>query len=302
MSKNVSPNHKYNWIITVVLALFVCFLCVAEVLLLSEEPSAKDQTETVTVSAETAPDATPSPTPFPTKEPEKVIAPALPEDPYPELYGDNPNQEFCPPEEFTVYLTFDDGPSNSTPALLEVLKEEGVPATFFIVSDKHPDILKQIHQDGHAIGVHTSSHDYHYVYWKKSAFLADFSRCYYNIWGATGYRPRIFRFPGGSVNSYNKHLVEDLVDEMARRGFVYYDWNVTSEDASTAKTYEDQLQQLITQSEKKTRVIALLHDTNKNPWIADVVRDYIRHMKERGFTFAALDSSVEPIRFPMPNQ
>lgn len=289
-------NHNRNWLICVVLVLLVCFLSGAEIFLISPEKT----TDTDTVSAEPAPTATASPTPFPTKEPELLMVSEDPADPYPDMYGDNPHQQFAPREEAVVYLTFDDGPSESTPALLEVLKEEGVPATFFIASDKHPDLLKRIYEEGHALGVHTDSHMYDYVYWHKEAFLADFARCYLTIRDATGYRPRIFRFPGGSVNSYNRHLIWDLVTEMEQRGFVYYDWNVTSEDASTAETYEEQLENLITQSENKKRVIALMHDTKKNSDVALVVKDYIAYMKEKGYRFASLDSSVEPIHFPLP--
>lgn len=292
-----TPNQqKNNWMIAVCLLLLVCFLAGAE--LFSQRTTPNENTKVN--ATESIPAPTPSPTPFPTKEPAVISIPEIPEDPYPELYGDNPNQEFAPPEENVVYLTFDDGPSNSTPALLEVLKEEGVPATFFIMEDDFPELLKQIYEDGHTLGVHTHSHDYSYVYWTKEAFLADFCRSYCNIWDATGYRPRIFRFPGGSVNSYNRHLVWDLVTEMERRGFVYYDWNVTSEDASSAKIYEDQINALITYSQYKPRIIALLHDTDKNPWIAQVVKDYIHYMRERGYQFKALDSSVKPIHFPLP--
>lgn len=300
-------NKNRNRIIAVVLVLFVCFLSGAEIFLSTPHKT----TDSVIASAEPTPTvtpavtttATPSPTPFPTKEPEEIPAsqdPQDPQDPYPDMYGDNPTQQFAPPEEAMVYLTFDDGPSSSTPALLEVLKEEGVPATFFIASNKHPDLIKQIYEDGHALGVHTYTHEYDYVYWHKDAFLADFARCYLTILDATGYRPHIFRFPGGSVNSYNKHLIWDLVTEMEGRGFVYFDWNVTSEDASTAKTYEEQLENLITQSENKKRVIALMHDSKKNDQISQVVKDYILHMKGKGYRFASLDTSVEPIHFPMP--
>lgn len=296
----MQKNKNRNPLIAVVLILFICFLSGAEIFLTSP----KEPADSVIVSAEPTPTITPtvspSPTPFPTKEPDVLPVFETPGDPYPDMYGDNPKQQFAPPEEAMVYLTFDDGPSSSTPALLEVLKEEGVPATFFIASNRHPDLIKQIYDDGHALGVHTYTHEYDYVYWHKEAYLADFARCYLTILDATGYRPRIFRFPGGSVNSYNKHLVRELVTEMEGRGFVYYDWNVTSEDASTATTYEEQLENLITQSANKKRIIALMHDTKKNDQIAQVVRDYIRYMKENGYRFASLDSSVEPIRFPMP--
>ena len=328
MSQQISRKHKIYWIVASVLVLCIClFLAMQQFFV---KPPHQEQTEVVsaeptptptiflspTPSPTNTPTPIPTPTPFPTVEPtlsptidpsplptEEPAQPPItdnPDDPYPELYGVNPNQEFAPLEEYTVYLTFDDGPSGSTPALLDMLREEGVPATFFILEDKYPEILKQAYEDGHTLGVHSNSHDYDYVYWNIDAFLADFSRAYHNILSATGYRPTIFRFPGGSVNSHNRELVLDLVSEMEGRGFVYYDWNVTSEDASKAKTYEEQLEALLKYSEKKTRIIALMHDTDKNPWIADLVREYIHIMRDKGYRFAALDPSVEPIHFTLP--
>ena len=294
MSRKPPVYSKYNWLILTVLILSVCFFAGAEIWMTPPIQNA----EPLPVAAEPTP--SPAPTLFPKKEPQEITVSPIPNDPYPELYADNPNQEFAPLEAQMIYLTFDDGPSHSTPALLEMLKEEGVAATFFIFEDDFPQYLRQIYEDGHTIGIHTHSHDYSYVYWNQEAFLADFARNYLTIWDATGYRPRIFRFPGGSVNSHNRHLIRDLVSEMERRGFVYYDWNVTSEDASNAKTYEEQLDALLKYSENKSRIIALMHDTDKNPWIADLVREYIHIMREKGYRFASLDSSVAPIHFPLP--
>lgn len=301
MFRKKSKKRKNFIIALVVLALLICFLVGLKYR--SSTPTSENIAQPVSanvVLTSPTPAPTPSPTPFPTKEPKELTVSEVLADPYPELYGDNPSQQFDPKEDKIVYLTFDDGPSGSTPALLEVLKEEGAPATFFITETRFPHLLQQIYQDGHTLGVHTHSHDYNYVYWTKDSFLADFSRCYHTIWDATGYRPRIFRFPGGSVNSYNRDLIWDLVTEMEGRGFVYYDWNVTSEDASTAKTYEEQFDALIAHSGTKSRIIALLHDTAKNNEISLVVREYIRYMKERGYRFAALDSSVAPIQFSLP--
>lgn len=308
-------KHKQKtiyWAVAAVLILCLCFFAAMEQFFTTPT----DHEQTIVVSAKSSPTPIPTeepsptlaptpiptaePTPNPTEEPAPLPVSDDPQDPYPELYGENLNQEFAPAEENVIYLTFDDGPSNSTPALLDMLREEGVHATFFIMEHKFPEVLQQAYADGHTLGVHTYSHDYSYVYWNKDAFLADFSRAYHNIWSTTGFRPRIFRFPGGSVNSYNRELVLDLVSEMEGRGFVYYDWNVTSEDASSAKTYEDQLAALLKYSENKTRIIALMHDTDKNPWIADLVREYIHIMRERGFRFEALTPSVEPIHFTLP--
>ena len=245
-----------------------------------------------------------SPSPSPTPEASlevAVVESTFPDDPYPELYGDNPDQTFLPPEDKVVYLTFDDGPTTVTPKLLDVLLEEGVQATFFVVG-KSPfkeEVLKRIYEENHTLGVHTMSHKYEEIYATVDNFYRDFAEEYNTIWEATGHRPRIFRFPGGSVNSYNSHLYHDLIWEMKRRGFVYYDWNVTSEDAVGVEDPYEQLQELITQSESKPRIIALLHDSETNPEIHTVVREYIHYMRQAGYRFEALDSNVAPIYFPL---
>lgn len=290
---NTNPKRN-SFLIGITLVLCICFLISLESFL----PFFQPVNEISQAEAEEIP--APSPTPVPTPIPKPIIEATLPSDPYPDLYGDNPTQAFLPPEERMVYLTFDDGPSSATEDLLKVLKQEEVSATFFVTGDstKKQELLRQILFDGHTIGIHTYTHDYSYVYWKKSAFLADFCRQYYAVWDATGYRPRIFRFPGGSVNSYNRHLYEDLIAEMESRGFVYYDWNVTSEDAKGVTDPQKQLNELLTQSQNKKRIIALLHDTPKNPEISWTVQEYIRNMKEAGYTFKSLDSQVQPIHFP----
>lgn len=296
-SPNNNPqNHRF--IICITLVLCICFLGVLDGYL--SKATVTEEITQVLATVSPTPKPTPTPTPYPTPTPQPIATMEAPEDPYPDLYGDNPTQSFFEPEEKVIYLTFDDGPSDSTQALLQTLKEEDVRATFFVMGDtpKKRELLQQILFDGHAIGVHTYTHDYSYVYWNKSAYLADFCRQYYTIWDVTGYRPRIFRFPGGSINSYNKHLYRDLIPEMETRGFVYYDWNVTSEDAKGNTDPQAQLEELIHQSQNKNRIIALLHDTDKNPEIATTVQEYIRRMKENGYTFKPLDSRVKPIQFP----
>jgi len=66
------------------------------------------------------------------------------------------------PAERTLYLTFDDGPTDrGTPALMEVLARHGVPATFFLVGEncqKHPQRVREMVQAGHALGNHTRTH------------------------------------------------------------------------------------------------------------------------------------------------
>lgn len=66
------------------------------------------------------------------------------------------------PSSKVIYLTFDDGPiPEITPALLDILAEKKVKATFFMVADnarRYPELVKRIRQEGHSIGNHTMNH------------------------------------------------------------------------------------------------------------------------------------------------
>ena len=92
---------------------------------------------------------------------------ALPNDPYPLLYTASVSPQDVKPKEKVAYLTFDDGPSNLTLPLLDVLDRYGVKATFFLVGktgEEDRKAMREIVQRGHAIGVHSYSHDYQKIY------------------------------------------------------------------------------------------------------------------------------------------
>lgn len=103
----------------------------------------------------------------------------------------------------TAYLTFDDGPTALTPQVLDILKEQGVKATFFVVCKQDPAleaVMKRAYDEGHEIAVHSATHDYHKIYASKEAFLADFQTTREWIQRVTGSpEPTLqYRFPGGS--------------------------------------------------------------------------------------------------------
>ena len=137
-----------------------------------------------------------------------------------------------------VYLTFDDGPSARTDEILEILDKYGVKATFFVVgANEEGDLerMQKIVAAGHTLAIHSYSHDYKKIYASVEAYLEDFNQMFCQIYEATGVKPQIFRFPGGSVNSYNVGIHQQLIAEMTRRGFVYFDWNVANGDAVFSK-------------------------------------------------------------------
>ena len=76
-----------------------------------------------------------------------------------------------------VFLTFDDGPSSTTETVLDILKEKGVPATFFVVSadnnKDHLPLIKRAVEEGHQIALHSCTHSYKTIYASTTAFWAD---------------------------------------------------------------------------------------------------------------------------------
>ena len=137
----------------------------------------------------------------------------------------------------TVYLTFDDGPGEYTGRLLDVLKKYDVHATFFVTGRGTDEILKREHDEGHAIGLHSFSHDYSYIYRNTANFWADMEKVRARVKTATGEDTLLMRFPGGSSNTVSarydggSHIMSKLTKEAIERGYTYFDWNVLSGDA-----------------------------------------------------------------------
>ncbi len=217
---------------------------------------------------------------------------------YPDLYADKYDGEYIN-DDNTVYLTFDDGPSVLTENIMYYLKQEGVTATFFVVPEDTEfcrSLLKKIHDAGYSIGIHSSSHDYDKIYGSVTDFLDDFYAAYKIVYEATGERPSIYRFPGGSVNDWNTDTREAIIKEMSRRGFEYFDWNVDSNDWQGYGW--TQLYNNVTSDacELSTPVI-LFHDTGARENTVLVLEDIIAALKANGYSFGSLSQKAEPVHF-----
>lgn len=219
---------------------------------------------------------------------------------YPDFYAPQTYSANSAPNK-TAYLTFDDGPSGNTDIILQTLQEENVKATFFVVGTDNADNLarmRRIVQEGHTIGMHSYSHSYKKIYASVEAFLKDMYQVFNLIKDTTGVTPTCFRFPGGSINSFNKAVYKDIKAEMIRRGFVPYDWNVSSGDASTTKYTPEQLTgHVLNGIGSKSRIIVLMHDSSSKENTAQAVRQIIIGIREKGFIFAPLDYQTKPILF-----
>lgn len=218
---------------------------------------------------------------------------------YPDLYADR-GETFAEDIQGSVYLTFDDGPSDITPEILKILRKKEVKATFFVVfsnSQKAADLLRQIAGDGHTIGVHSTTHRYNEIYDSVEAYLADFEKTAVWIEEETGQKPRIFRFPGGSINSYNQCTYQPIIAEMLRRGYVFYDWNASSGDAAERTTPLSIAENTLNGVAGKNKAIVLMHDGAGHRNTPRALPEIIDALKDSGRILLPLDNTVKPVTF-----
>lgn len=198
----------------------------------------------------------------------------------------------------TAYLTFDDGPSDNTRKILEVLKEKKAVATFFLVgkeiTPEREDIVKQTVKQGNAVGVHTYCHEKNKLYCNAESFFDDFNMASDSIKKVTGKKPVLHRFPWGSNNGFVCSYVDSLHEKLQEEGIKSYDWNVSGEDSIGGTV----AQSTIFQNVKKdlTRYdepIILLHDSATMDNTAAVLGQIIDYIRSQGYEFATLEKREE---------
>ncbi len=259
---------------------------------------------------------------------------------YPDLQVANVPTAFAEQQPKQVYLTFNDGPSDNTEAILDVLKEQSVHATFFVRGSNikgREELLQRMVKEGHTIGLYTYTNLYDTIYSSVKSFLEDENRAYEAIYNACGVYPTVFRFPAGSINRYTSTNYTPYVAEMLRRGFVFYDWNVTADTLaptvtatepqanstdtaadSTADTTDtatttdtpaettESTQALSAQTLANNLVFGvqstkyptvLLYDAQGKSTTAAALEKALTKLQAQGYTFAALDNTVQPVTF-----
>jgi peptidoglycan/xylan/chitin deacetylase (PgdA/CDA1 family) len=179
-----------------------------------------------------------------------------------------------------VALTFDDGPHPTyTDAVLDMLADAGVRATFFLVGrdvERHPQVARRIVAEGHAVGGH--SYDHTVITGQSPAQLAaDLRRCRGVIADATGRDTVLFRPPKGEVNFASIRRVCGL-------GYRLVHWSATFSDY-----LQDGTAPLLARIERngvRAGDILLFHD--HNPWTVEALAVMIPAWKQRGLQFATV--------------
>lgn len=203
-------------------------------------------------------------------------------------------------EEKTVYLTFDDGPSQNTAQILEILKKYGVHATFFVIDNgANNHLMKDIVESGNAIGLHSQCHTYRQVYSSTDAFFEDLSKISDIVKQETGVESKVARFPGGASNTvsinYCKGIMTKLVDMTKEKGYYYYDWNVDSQDASGNNIPVSTIVESATAGiyyKYSDNLIVLMHDAPAKRTTVEALPQIIEAYQKAGIKFGVLNEDV----------
>ena len=197
----------------------------------------------------------------------------------------------------TVYLTFDDGPQDGTTnVILDILKEEGVKATFFVTSKGPDELIKREADEGHTVALHTATHDYS-IYSSVQTYFDDLNAVSDRVYRITGKRSKIIRFPGGSSNTisrrYSEGIMSVLTKKVIEEGYKYYDWNISSGDAGSTTDSEVVYSNVVNNLSHDKINMVLMHDIK--PYTRDALRKIIEYCKNNQYNIAPITDNTEMI-------
>lgn len=191
-----------------------------------------------------------------------------------------------------AYLTFDDGPSTAvTPLILDVLKEQNIKATFFVLGtnvNKNPDLVKREYLEGHYIANHGYSHNYSKIYENAENVLKEYNKTEKAIKKAidnSDYSSHLFRFPGGYTGGRYAKIKKQAGKLLNDNDISYVDWNVLTGDAEGANTKEKIMKNLKKYTKDKGNIVVLMHDASNKILTYETLNDVIDYLRGQGYTF-----------------
>ncbi len=205
----------------------------------------------------------------------------------------------------TIYLTFDDGSSYLTPQILDILKSEGVKATFFVLGSRRNDaVWQRIVNEGHTIALHSDTHNYAQIYSSVNAYYTDLYAVRDKVKAATGVDSKIIRFPGGSSNVVSKNycvgIMSNLVVDVQAKGYHYFDWNISSGDAANY-TSSQIYTNVVSKLGSGSTYVVLMHDYSGNDSTRDSLKSIISYAKSHGYKFSNITMGTPQIHHRVAN-
>ncbi len=211
------------------------------------------------------------------------------------------NDNALPAEEHRkVYLTFDDGPSENTAKILDILKERDIKATFFVIGNEEEEakeLYQRIVDEGHTLGMHSFTHKYDVIYQSLDAYVEDMTRLQSYLEDITGVTTNLIRFPGGSSNHVSNVDMKELIRYVNEHGFTYFDWNVASGDATSQVYTPDELvRNVINDVVRYDTSVVLMHDSSAKSTTVEALIPMIDQLQEMGAELLPIDETTEPIQ------
>lgn len=205
-----------------------------------------------------------------------------------------------PQDAHKVYLTFDDGPSSNTVQILDILKKYDVKATFFVIgqeSEEAKALYKRIVDEGHTLAMHSYSHKYKALYSSLESFEEDFSKIQNYLYEVTGQECLFYRFPGGSSNHVSKTDMTQFIHYLNEQGITYFDWNVSSGDA-TSRAYKPKelVENVMTDVVKYKTSIVLMHDAQAKVSTVKALEPMIEALQSMGAEILPIDENTTVVQ------
>lgn len=199
-----------------------------------------------------------------------------------------------------VYLTFDDGPSTGTEEILTILRQYNVKATFFVVGKEDEysmEMYEKIVEEGHTLGMHSYSHQYSTIYQSVEDFAKDIERLEKLLKEATGEDVKLFRFPGGSSNLVSNIGMQEFIKYLNDEGITYFDWNVSSGDATSKSLEPEALVQNVVQDVGIYRnSVVLMHDAVDKPNTVEALPMLLEELQKMDVDILPITEDVKPIQ------
>lgn len=196
-------------------------------------------------------------------------------------------------EQKIIYLTFDDGPARKvTRDILEILKNESVHATFFIIGNQikgQEDLILKIHNEGHALGLHSMTHKKNCLYESDESFLNEMLKTQETINSIVGVKPTILRFPFGCNNNCYK-LSQSMVDLLHKNNLRIYDWTTDSGDGAHPNANPNVF--IKNSKSDKDCVILLMHCAYMSKNSVKALPEIIKYYKNNGYEFKLIDENT----------